>query len=123
MHPYFSLKPATNERNPWFREFWSVHFDCQFPDSVSEWGNSSFDDRKFCTGEETLSEENGIIVYYSSNVYLIWIQSPQLKFTCKKIFEVIARLTEYSNWGSDAHLNCGQCVFCTTSVSLQNTIQ
>ena len=26
---YMSLQPSTNTRNPWFREYWEKHFDCQ----------------------------------------------------------------------------------------------
>ncbi|KAK8775608.1 hypothetical protein V5799_031046 [Amblyomma americanum] len=48
---YFSLNPFTNLRNPWFKEFWEVRFNCSLglgPDSGRY--------NRTCTGNEQLRE-------------------------------------------------------------------
>lgn len=83
-HHYFSLHPDTNNRNPWFREFWEFRFNCTLPpigtsieeamtaakamheaaakkamnSNNSTYPMSPFDPRafRFCTGREDLSK-------------------------------------------------------------------
>ncbi|XP_074655816.1 metabotropic glutamate receptor 3-like isoform X2 [Tubulanus polymorphus] len=59
---YFtSLKPFSNSRNPWFKEFWENHFDC----SIKATSGS----RSTCTGREDLNHTGGFeLSVYSSMV-------------------------------------------------------
>lgn len=41
---FMSLRPATNTRNPWFKEFWEQHFRCNI-----RHGNGPF--RQRCSGK------------------------------------------------------------------------
>ena len=51
---YFtSLKPAHNDRNPWFREYWANIHNCKWPDLVHPITDSNI---AFCTGHEVLSQ-------------------------------------------------------------------
>jgi metabotropic glutamate receptor 5 len=53
---YFPLNPWTNNANPWFKEFWSVKFECQLPDAadtLAAFGaNSEYYFNRTCTGEQ-----------------------------------------------------------------------
>ena len=54
-HPYFdkyftSLNPSTNPKNPWFRKFWELQFDCTFSD---------MNETQKCIGNETIGLNNG----------------------------------------------------------------
>ena len=54
-HPYFdeyftSRNPSNNRKNPWFRKFWELHFDCTFSD---------MNETQKCTGNETIGSDNG----------------------------------------------------------------
>ncbi|CAB4063751.1 GRM8 [Lepeophtheirus salmonis] len=55
----------TNCRNPWFREFWSHHFRCSFPDQPRS------PDRSVCTGNEKLSnhEQEGLVPFVVDATY------------------------------------------------------
>jgi hypothetical protein len=59
---YWSLKPHTNLRNPWFKEFWESHFSCSLGgepeasptdafDSSQSFTVNKTDSRKLCTGK------------------------------------------------------------------------
>lgn len=48
---YFGLDPFTNARNPWFKEFWEVRFNCSL--SI---GPESARYNRTCTGKEQLRE-------------------------------------------------------------------
>lgn len=51
---YFtSLKPAHNDRNPWFREYWAMIHSCKWPDLEHPITDNSI---SFCTGNEVLSQ-------------------------------------------------------------------
>ncbi|XP_069186198.1 uncharacterized protein [Procambarus clarkii] len=45
---YFQLHPETNDRNPWFREFWQNRFNCSLP------GQEEIVSLPRCSGEESL---------------------------------------------------------------------
>ncbi|KAL1491781.1 hypothetical protein ABEB36_012327 [Hypothenemus hampei] len=66
---YWSLKPDSNTRNPWFEEFWQTKFRCVFPKSFLE-GNES--KMNVCTGKESLREN--------------YKQDPKLSFVIKAIY-------------------------------------
>ncbi|XP_044738786.1 metabotropic glutamate receptor 5-like [Chrysoperla carnea] len=75
---YFNLRPDTNLRNPWFKEFWQVKFSCRFPDDNNNPGTSTVysltegESPKACTGEERLKER--------------YKQDPKLSFVIKAIY-------------------------------------
>lgn len=48
---YFGLDPFTNLRNPWFKEFWEVRFNCSLGISP---GSAQYN--RTCTGKEKLQE-------------------------------------------------------------------
>lgn len=58
-------KSGVNCRNPWFREFWSYHFRCRFPDEPND--PSKFEGQKVeeCTGKEHLNkyEQEGLVPF------------------------------------------------------------
>jgi hypothetical protein len=66
----------SNFRNPWFTEFWELHFDCHFQPLITtgpEESNLHDTDNKtaenpakgdYCSGNEILSKETGIHVIY-----------------------------------------------------------
>ncbi|XP_066156356.1 metabotropic glutamate receptor 5-like isoform X2 [Euwallacea fornicatus] len=78
---YWSLRPETNVRNPWFKEFWEAKFRCVLN---SNWKQSSVKIEKnltstpyseagtFCTGQESLKEN--------------YKQDPKLSFVIKAIY-------------------------------------
>ncbi|XP_077291377.1 metabotropic glutamate receptor 5-like isoform X2 [Arctopsyche grandis] len=52
---YFGLKPSTNDRNPWFNEFWQSKFSCKMPDVNDESSGIKSDIyNQSCTGDEGL---------------------------------------------------------------------
>ena len=60
-------KTRNNCRNPWFREFWSHHFRCHFPDEKNESAKSGSgsDETRICTGQEILVkyEQEGLVPF------------------------------------------------------------
>ncbi|GIX81014.1 metabotropic glutamate receptor 2 [Caerostris extrusa] len=66
---YFkSLKPFSNTRNPWFKEFWEDQFKCVFKKTTSA------ERRKLCTGTEDLStsyQQEGLVPMVSDSVQLL----------------------------------------------------
>ncbi|XP_065079892.1 metabotropic glutamate receptor 1-like [Ochlerotatus camptorhynchus] len=71
---YFSLNPFTNKRNPWFREFWEVKFDCRFPSNDADpvEAKHSNEVKPICTGKEKLSDR--------------YKQEPKMSFVIKAIY-------------------------------------
>jgi hypothetical protein len=56
---YFKLNPYTNTRNPWFREFWQLRFNCSMREdhgsnssAISAKIGSTASERGDCTGTE-----------------------------------------------------------------------
>ncbi|XP_060907997.1 metabotropic glutamate receptor 1 isoform X2 [Labrus mixtus] len=49
---YLKLRLDTNNRNPWFAEFWQYRFQCRLPGHPQE--NKNY--KKVCTGNESLHE-------------------------------------------------------------------
>ncbi|GFT27472.1 metabotropic glutamate receptor 3, partial [Nephila pilipes] len=80
---YFkSLRPSSNSRNPWFKEFWENQFNCVFKNSRSA------KKRKLCTGKEDISEyyrQEGLVPMVIDSVLLL---ATAIKTLC----------TEYSNF-------------------------
>ncbi|GFR04976.1 metabotropic glutamate receptor 7 [Trichonephila clavata] len=73
---YFkSLRPSSNSRNPWFKEFWENQFDCVFKKAKSA------KMRKQCTGREDISE-----YYQQEGLVPMVIDSVQLLATAIKTF-------------------------------------
>ncbi|KAB7507758.1 Extracellular calcium-sensing receptor, partial [Armadillidium nasatum] len=73
---YFSLRPDTNTRNPWFKEFWEHRFNCTLRNENDTYMNSSLDPTEtkrppdgtpYCTGNEKLSE--GYKARHQNGVY------------------------------------------------------
>lgn len=64
--PYIGMRnPSINCRNPWFREFWSHHFNCRFADQpISEMPSSPIG-LKLCTGNERVTkyEQEGLVPF------------------------------------------------------------
>ena len=58
-------KSRSNCRNPWFREFWSHHFRCTFPDEKNDSAKSGTDETRICTGQEVLMkyEQEGLVPF------------------------------------------------------------
>jgi metabotropic glutamate receptor 6/7/8 len=58
-------KSGMNCRNPWFREFWSHHFRCQFPDEKNESLKQNQEEMRICTGQEVLMkyEQEGLVPF------------------------------------------------------------
>ena len=48
---FLKLKPESNNRNPWFIEYWEQHFQCKYLGSRSTPYNEDF--TRVCTGEES----------------------------------------------------------------------
>ncbi len=61
---FLKLRPSTNKRNIWFKEFWESTFNCSIKNDSSK--------ARVCTGKETLSEEKG---YYKSTPVLTVINA------------------------------------------------
>ncbi|GFT71372.1 metabotropic glutamate receptor 1 [Nephila pilipes] len=56
---YFkSLKVKTNQRNPWFAEYWEQTFTCKLPETMLTPSNTFA--RKECSGDEVLSTVKGL---------------------------------------------------------------
>ncbi|GIX87837.1 hypothetical protein CDAR_82951 [Caerostris darwini] len=76
---YFkSLKPFSNTRNPWFKEFWEEQFDCVFKKTTSA------KRRKICTGTEDLSkdyQQEGLVPMVIDSVQLL---ATAIKTLCKE---------------------------------------
>ncbi|XP_062700997.1 metabotropic glutamate receptor 1 [Aedes albopictus] len=77
---YFGLSPFTNKRNPWFREFWEVRFNCTLPtnDANPLEAMHSNEGKPFCTGKEKLSDR--------------YKQEPKMSFVIKAIYTMARAL-------------------------------
>ncbi|XP_062537506.1 metabotropic glutamate receptor 1-like isoform X2 [Armigeres subalbatus] len=77
---YFGLNPFTNKRNPWFREFWEVRFNCTLPtnDANPKELKHSSEGKSFCTGKEKLSDR--------------YKQEPKMSFVIKAIYTMARAL-------------------------------
>ncbi|XP_076038510.1 mangetout isoform X2 [Oratosquilla oratoria] len=53
---FLNLRVETNERNPWFVEYWEDHFQCRYPNSSKTPYNGDY--TRQCTGLELLTREN-----------------------------------------------------------------
>lgn len=63
---FYSLKPSTNIRNPWFSKFWESHFNCSF--------HGNYTDQRRCNEMENLSDhihrtEFGFMHFVRNAVY------------------------------------------------------
>lgn len=50
---FINLTVETNDRNPWFVEFWEDHFECKYPNSSLTPYNKKY--KRSCTKKEKLS--------------------------------------------------------------------
>ncbi len=67
-HYFENLKPASNTRNPWFKEFWEEQFNCTI--SGSGHSDKSKLSRVQCTGEESLRvTQDGFIHFVIDSVF------------------------------------------------------
>ncbi|XP_071805460.1 metabotropic glutamate receptor 2-like [Asterias amurensis] len=56
---YFtSLNPQTNNRNPWFKEFWEKHFKCVLPSNISSGRHRDSDLPPRCAEDLKLGRDN-----------------------------------------------------------------
>ncbi|GFS23618.1 metabotropic glutamate receptor [Elysia marginata] len=52
---FLSLRPDTNERNPWFTEYWEQYFGCRYPESRETPFNREYNIT--CTGQEQVPRD------------------------------------------------------------------
>ena len=67
---YFkNLKPHTNTRNPWFKEFWEEQFNCSMSSNAS-YSNQVKLSKRLCTGAENLNfSADGFIHFVIDSVF------------------------------------------------------
>ncbi|XP_030754037.1 metabotropic glutamate receptor 5-like isoform X2 [Sitophilus oryzae] len=81
---YFSLKPETNRRNPWFEEFWEEKFHCILKDKKDTSLHISKNTQRTCTGQESLKQKD-------------YKQDPKLSFVRKAIYSFAYALHNMHN--------------------------
>lgn len=57
---FIALRPDTNTRNPWFKEYWQVHFNCSLGRTLNSFP-------KMCSNSTKLTKKNSNIDMRSSN--------------------------------------------------------
>ncbi|KAH3820653.1 metabotropic glutamate receptor 3-like [Dreissena polymorpha] len=90
---FLGLKPSTNHRNPWFREYWSNIHSCLWADPVNPITDPSV---KLCTGNEVLSRTR-------------YQQESKVQFIYDAVYAIahaIDRLTKDHNICQSKHKKC-----------------
>lgn len=77
-----SLTPASNHRNPWFKEYWEQLFSCQLPDSSSSShshsSNSRFVNHKRLPSTSSSTEEEEEEALLATTRHQLPVCSPDL---------------------------------------------